>query len=213
MPSTRRSPRTDGEQTRSRILDSAGRLFAATGYAETTSKAIAADADVDVASINYHFGNREGLYQTVLAEAHRRLIQPEPLLRLSDSALSPRDKLARLIDTLLDGATGPERWPAGVLAREVLAPSSNLRVLLDQELQPKLVAVRRILSEITGFSPDDPALLRCLLSIGAPCLVLLVARDGLPGPLQPIGRMSRAELASHLLSFALGGLEAIARKD
>jgi TetR/AcrR family transcriptional regulator, regulator of cefoperazone and chloramphenicol sensitivity len=62
-----RSLRADGEATRAKILESAGRLFAAQGYAEATSKEIAADADVDLASINYHFGSRSGLYLTVLA--------------------------------------------------------------------------------------------------------------------------------------------------
>ena len=39
------------------------------GIRRNTQQAIAAPAQVDLASINHHFGNCSGLYQTVLAEA------------------------------------------------------------------------------------------------------------------------------------------------
>ena len=69
--------RADGEVTRSRILEAAGELIALHGFAETPSKAIATQAGVDLASINYHFGSRGGLYQAVLIEAHLGRIQRE----------------------------------------------------------------------------------------------------------------------------------------
>ena len=71
-----RGLRSDGEATRTRILEAAGELFATTGYAETSNKAIAAHAQVDLASINYHFGNRSDLYQAVLTEADRKFKAP-----------------------------------------------------------------------------------------------------------------------------------------
>ena len=58
--SRNRGTRADGELTRTRILETAGQLFAAHGFAATPSKAIAAQAEVDLASINYHFGSRNG---------------------------------------------------------------------------------------------------------------------------------------------------------
>ena len=56
------------------MLAAAGEQFVVTGYAETSSKAIAGQAQVDLASINYHFGNRSGLYQAVLARCHAQLL-------------------------------------------------------------------------------------------------------------------------------------------
>ena len=96
MTKPRRSARTDGELTRTRIMEAAGSLFAAAGYAETTSKAIAAKAGVDLASINYHFGSRRGLYQAVLVEAHRRVISFDDLQQVVEGALpapSPEQQL------------------------------------------------------------------------------------------------------------------------
>ncbi|MGC4029011.1 MAG: CerR family C-terminal domain-containing protein [Steroidobacteraceae bacterium] len=209
MSKPRRSTRADGELTRARILETAGPLFAAAGYAETTSKAIATQAGVDFASINYHFGSRSGLYQAVLVEAHRRIISLEDLRQIAASGLPAKDKLRWCIDSLIDATIGNDGWHARLFARELLAPSSNLRILYKKGVQPKFTLIRRILGEVTGIPESDPALLRCMISIVAPCLMLLVAgNSGLPGPPQQVLRMPQRELAAHLHRFAIAGLEA-----
>ena len=204
--------RSDGEITRARILEAAGMLFAETGYAETSSKAIASQAEVDVASINHHFGNRNGLYQKVLAEAHRRIINLDDLLEINGNPISAPEKLRTFISIIVKMAQGERGWHTKVLAREMLAPSSNLQVLLTEELQPKLAVLLSILSEITGIPKNDPALLRCLISVAAPCLMLVVAGNGLPGPGQHVLAMPQDILTAHLYHFALAGLEAIGRE-
>lgn len=52
--------------TRGRILDSARRLFAAKGFQQTSLRAIATDAGVDVALISHYFGNKRGLFLAVI---------------------------------------------------------------------------------------------------------------------------------------------------
>ncbi len=208
-----RGLRSDGEATRARILEATGELFATTGYAETTNKAIAAEARVDLASINYHFGNRSGLYQTVLAEAHRRLLGVNDLRELVESELAPTSKLRFLIEQLVQRATEePQAWHLRILAREVLAPSSHLQVLFQNEALPKMVLVKRMLSEITKIPAEDPALTRCLLSVGAPCLMLLVGGRSFPGPLQEVFQMPPATVVEHLFHFAMGGMQAIVQE-
>jgi len=89
MSKPARGLRSDGEATKTRILEAAGELFAATGYAETSNKDIAARAQVDLASINYHFGNRSGLYEAVLAAAHGQLLGMGKLRQLVGSESPP----------------------------------------------------------------------------------------------------------------------------
>lgn len=208
-----REPRTDGEATRVRILEAAGELFSITGFAETSSKAVAAHAGVDVASINYHFGSRGGLYQAVLVEAHRRVVDLAELQRLSESEGSAPEKLCRLIERLVDAATAnPRGWHLHVLAREVLAPSSHLQLLFQDAVRPKLSVIKGILSDITGIPTEDPALTSCLISVAAPCLMLLVGGPGGPGPIRELLQMPREAIVDHLYSFALAGLTAASRK-
>ena len=43
------------DSTKDRLLDSAERLFSEQGFAGTSLRAITSDADVNLASVNYHF--------------------------------------------------------------------------------------------------------------------------------------------------------------
>lgn len=208
-----RGLRSDGEATRTRILEAAGKLFATTGYAETSNKAIAAQAQVDLASINYHFGSRSGLYQAVLAAAHDQLLGIADLRQLVGSGSSPASKLRVLIEQLVAHATQePQAWQLRIIAREVLAPTSHLQILFQDEALPKMVLVKRMLSEVTKIPVDDPALTRCLLSVIAPCLMLLVGGRSFPGPLKDVFQMPSQTIANHLYHFAMGGLMAISRE-
>jgi AcrR family transcriptional regulator len=210
MNKATRGLRADGESTRAKILDAAGEMFAATGYAETTSKAIASHAGVDLASINYHFGSRNGLYQAVLLEADSRLVNLANLQQLDQSKLSGGNKLRAVIDQLVQQAVGDqEGWHVRVVAQELLAPSSHVQVLYNSELQPKLSILKNIISEVSGIPPGDPALARCMLSVIAPCLMLLIGHRGIPGPVQEVLQMSHQAICDHLCRFALAGLEAV----
>ena len=212
MTRPRRAPRTDGDATRLRILEVAGRLFAQSGYADTTSKVICIEAGVDLASINYHFGSRGGLYEAVLIEGHRRLIDLETLQALAGSDLPPEDKLGRLIDGLVTQFLLEKSWAARVLARELLSPSDHLNALIKQGVEPKIRVGLEVLSQITGLPPDDPALLRCLVSVLAPSLALLILGGLEKGVATEVLRTSVDDVADHLKCFALGGLAAISTR-
>ena len=58
--------------TRERILDVAERLFADSGFASTSLRDITAEAGVNLAAVNYHFGSKEALLGAIL----ERRIQP-----------------------------------------------------------------------------------------------------------------------------------------
>src|SRR6187431_1182396 len=205
--------RTDGQATRERILEAAGELVAANGYAQTTAKAIADRAEVGLTLINYHFNGREGLYRAVLIEAHRRLAKLSDMRDLAESALPAMAKLRVLIYGLVRPATKRQPgWHINVLAKEIFAPSANFPVLFEAEVPPKLAIIKQILSDITAIPVGDPALVRCVISVLAPCSMLLVAARGAPGPLDEVRRMPREAIINHLHTYALAGLEAIGRE-
>ncbi|MEC5387313.1 CerR family C-terminal domain-containing protein [Uliginosibacterium sp. H3] len=203
--------RTDGDATRERLLEAGGELFAADGYATTTAKAVAARAEVSLSLIHYYFGSREGLYQAVLIEAHRRLVDLDDLRRIAESSLSATAKLRAMIGGLVRQATRRQLgWHIHVLAKEVFAPSGHFPVLFQAEVIAKLSIVKQILSDITAIPADDPALVRCVVSVVAPCTMLLLGARGAPGPLDQTRRMPRKVVITHLHSFAIAGLGAIA---
>ncbi|MBE3638815.1 TetR/AcrR family transcriptional regulator [Mangrovicoccus algicola] len=210
-PRKKRTSRSDGDLTRRTILETAGEMFSSAGLAETTNKDIAARAEVDIASINYHFVNRAGLYQAVLTEAHRRIADRSDLERIVGSDLSAQGKLKELLRFLLGGTARELQWPLILLGREILAPTTHFAILQQEEILPKLQLVLPLLSEISGIPADDPVLLRCLPSIAAPCaLIALVGRGDSPLA-EELNSAPRDALVEQLYCYTVGGLEAVSR--
>jgi len=62
----------DSSDTRERILSCAERLFAERGFDSTSLRMITAEAEANLAAVNYHFGSKDELVREVL----RRRIEP-----------------------------------------------------------------------------------------------------------------------------------------
>ncbi|WDY55663.1 TetR/AcrR family transcriptional regulator [Pseudomonas sp. PSKL.D1] len=209
MSATPREPRKDGEATRQRILQAAGELFAAVGYAEASNKAVAAKADVDLASINYHFGSRNGLYLAVLDEARRRFLDIADLQRIVLGEQPATEKLRALVELVVHkAAQSRDNWHLRVLAAEILAPSPHGQAHLQAERPMKLSLLKTLFSEITAIPVDDPALTRCILCVTAPWAMLLIGPRGASGALHEILDMPADAVCTHLYHFALAGLQA-----
>ncbi len=54
-----------GLSTKNKILDAAEFLFAEHGFTDTSLRTITGEADVNLASVNYHFGSKKALIQAV----------------------------------------------------------------------------------------------------------------------------------------------------
>jgi AcrR family transcriptional regulator len=100
----------NGEATRDRILDAAEKLFALCGIGETSLRGITTEAGTNLASVNYHFGSKEALIQTVFA----RRLGPLNLERLE------------LLDKVESDADGPGPFLEQVLCAFV-TPALRLR--------------------------------------------------------------------------------------
>src|SRR3954452_20697161 len=57
------------EATRDRLLDAAERLFAEHGYQATTMRGLTAEAEANIAAVNYHFGCKQSLLEAVVHRA------------------------------------------------------------------------------------------------------------------------------------------------
>ena len=187
-------------------METAGQLFADLGYGGTTSKLICEECGCNVAAVNYHFGSRDGLYSCVLIESHRRLIGFNTLLDITKSEGDSRDKLSRIIDTLIDGIDSSQ-WHSRLFLREIMAPSVFIDEMIDKEALPKFSLLKTLVSDITGIEPDDPAMSLTLLSIVSPVMLLLVSnRDNLS---KVLGNFSedKPALKKHLKEFLFAGLD------
>ena len=60
---------SDDRDTRERLIEAAGQLFADHGFRKVTVREICRVAHANVAAVNYHFGDKLGLYREVLDTA------------------------------------------------------------------------------------------------------------------------------------------------
>jgi TetR/AcrR family transcriptional regulator, regulator of cefoperazone and chloramphenicol sensitivity len=210
----RSASRQDGMATRQHMLEVAGEVFAKRGYAHATSKEICNRAGTNVAAVNYHFGGKEALYSAVLVEAHRRLVTVEELAALAQSKADAREKLEAIIGRILSellAKNGKSSWQFRVLIREILSPSPMLDRMLKNEATPKAMILRSVVAEIMQLPPDHPAVVRSLINVIAPCVLLLIGHRGIARKVLPDLDMDPEVLKQHMLTFALAGLEAVAK--
>lgn len=89
--------------TKQRILDAAERLFATEGFDGTSMRAVTAEADVNLAAVNYHFGSKAALLEAVVG----RILGPateQQVARLDELEARPE---AATVEELLEAFAGP----------------------------------------------------------------------------------------------------------
>lgn len=175
------------EATRRRLLDAGRRAFARQGLDGARVEAIAREAGVNKALINYHFRGKQGLYREVLAEelqaASRELAaalaaQADPLQRLAAwpqalaALLSTRPQLGPLLlgERLRGGEDlpGTERGPGEELLAATLAAGAaagRLRAVEATTLQELLLGAL-LLADLGEERERAAALLAALIEGG-----------------------------------------------
>jgi AcrR family transcriptional regulator len=81
--------------TQAKILDTAEGLFMEHGFEATSLRQITAAAGVNIAAVNYHFGSKEELFQTVLT----RRLDPMNQERLALLARFEREIAPRVLSS------------------------------------------------------------------------------------------------------------------
>lgn len=209
-PATRPS-RTDGAATRSHLLVIAGQVFAERGLAGATSKEICERAGTPMASVNYHFGSREKLYETVLIEAHHQMIALDELEAIATLLPDARSKLRAVFSHLAAIANQSEvPWGFRVMLHEVMQPSAAIPLLVEKAIRPKVALMVALVAEVVGLPVGHPAVLRGTMFSVLPCIAMMLAPRQITGKLLHEAVRDPLPLAADFSDFALAGLDAIA---
>jgi AcrR family transcriptional regulator len=174
-----RGRRPGGPDTRGQILASARRSFAEKGFAGTTIRAVAAEAEVDPALVHHYFGSKDDLFLAALEiPVDPRALVPtvfdagvegagERLLRLFLSVWDDPDARLPLIALVRSSFTeeGPETLLQQGILRMVFQPlrarlpeaEADRRVMLVASQMVGLVMTRYVLAlePLASMPPEE----------------------------------------------------------
>jgi len=201
-------------ETRERLLKAAERLFAERGFKSVTVREICRAARANVAAVNYHFGDKLGLYRDVLHVAIDAMREATDAAREAGEGQPADEQLRRYIRIFLRRLLAPGHETVHQLInREISEPTPALDDLVQQGVKPRLEYLSGVISSMIGCEPSDPRVLRCVMSVQSQSLVY--AR---PNPIgERLGFKFRPtpsqidEVARHIAEFSVAGVHAVGR--
>ena len=156
---------------RDRILQAAGATFADKGFRGSTVREICDAAEVNIASVNYYFGDKKSLYEETLLLAREIGAKTYPTPDFS-SFESPELRLRGMILLLLNRlvANHTEPWPVKILMAEILNPSPAARPLIDGYIELFLDAVFTTVAQLLPPEAPESVVRQTSFSIVAQCV-------------------------------------------
>jgi TetR/AcrR family transcriptional regulator, regulator of cefoperazone and chloramphenicol sensitivity len=197
--------------TRDRILRAAQRLFADRGYADTSVRAVVAKARVNQASINYHFGGKDGLYREVLRATIRALTEQQ-LAHAEEMKGMPRENaLAEFIKYQLRPLAARDEIGRHfrIFNWEAVRPTAIYRKLMSEEATPFLSFAVDLMRRFMPKADHRTLTMAAIWLIGQ-CTVFVRNREQLANPPVSLYLDDAAVegLTSLISALALAGLAA-----
>ncbi len=197
------------DDTRQRLLDAAGQIFAAKGFDATTVREICSAAGANIAAVHYHFGDKLRLYTEVMSLA---CCQHSAFPDFGWTAETPpetrlRDFIRHMVSEMID----PDRpdWQIELMMREMGRPTDATTEVVNSYIRPMFEGLLAILRQFFPAGTSLQTLHLHAFSIVAQCLLYRYHR--------PIGRLLVGMdayqkffdldlLTDHIVAFSLNGI-------
>ncbi|MDO9140171.1 MAG: CerR family C-terminal domain-containing protein [Methylobacter sp.] len=199
-------------KTRQRLLVTASRVFAEKGYQDATIAEICEQAETNIASVNYHFGDKENLYLEAWRHAFQEDLRNHPSDGGIDADASAEVRLAGRIHSLITRISDPNSSFFAIVHKEMARQTSLLEKIMAQEINPERQALIAIIKELLGHNATDKQIQFCHASIIGQCFHLLKVKNM---KLSCETRRYMMDLndanafAEHIVQFSLAGIAAI----
>lgn len=206
---------SSNRETRLRLLEAAGEVFAEHGYRRATVRDICSRAEANIAAVNYHFGDKEQLYiaalQHWLGEALRKF---PPDGGLPPSA-PPEQRLHAFVRSWLFRMLGKgmPAWHGKLMAREMSEPTAGFDTILAESIRPLSNRLSGLVGELLGPGVPERTVRDCALSVAGQCCFYRHAHEMIKRlfPEHSQGTDEIEHLSDHITRFSLAAIKA-ARK-
>lgn len=186
------------------MLAEAARLFAERGFNKVTVRDICVAAGANVASINYHFGDKIGLYTTIVERGLGQLAD-EPRRITAATGSDPEERLRAFVTEMLQQMLEPAKdsHVHQLLMHEMADPTPMFDEIAKRVMRPRLSYLCKLVGELMDRPPADRVVVNAAASVQAQCLM---AR------LTTMKTSSIDELADHITRFSLAGIRELGQR-
>src|SRR5262249_5846334 len=195
-------------ETRERLLEAAGEVFAKHGFRDATIREICQRAKANIAAVHYHFGDKEELYAAVFSYARSCAVagfDNVPATAPAEERLRifVRAVLTRFFDE------GRPAWLSKLVAQEMIDPTKALDSLVNEQIRPNSERLKSIVRELIGVPMDEQELWRCTFSVAAQWLFYFHCGQVAHrlNPDQRFGPADIERLADHITKFSIAALK------
>ena len=206
------------DSTKMRILLAAGPIFARKGFKATTIREISDAAEVNLASVNYYFGDKQQLYLETVIHARQMRVQQVPAPQWDENT-SAEEKLHGFVSMILNRVVALQSapWQVHLLLREILQPTEACRKLVHDYFRPFLQGLMDLIDEIVQCELSEEKRMQLAFSIVGQCMYYRFAGDVASMMIENEGLSDEhfdiAHLADHITQFSLAGMKSISHKQ
>ncbi len=154
------------DEPKKRLIEAGLDLFSKYSFDGASTRMLVERAEVNLASIKYYFGSKEGLYLAVaghIVEEIEGLLGPrlaKAQEALKQEVLSEQQSfqlLCELLEFLITrflGRPETDKW-LSIIIREQLWPTEAFGILFEGFMKPLDLALFGLVARIMGLTPDD----------------------------------------------------------
>lgn len=148
------------DQTRLAILTAAERLYADHSFGDVTLRDIVAEAQVNLAAVNYHFGSKDELIAELyvsrsVALNRERLAELKAAEEAGNGHAAIRDVIRALVGPLLHGCLDPDRQRSAAARFMIRASAESVPVIRKIKTR-EIGHLRRFAAAMQRSLPDAP---------------------------------------------------------
>ncbi|HVN96612.1 MAG TPA: CerR family C-terminal domain-containing protein [Syntrophorhabdaceae bacterium] len=204
-------------ETKKRILEAACKVFAQSGFQNATVREICTLAGVNVAAINYHFGDKKSLYLDTLKHFQGAVGVKYPLTSDATKSRTPEERLEFFVSQFIRRVQDchEETSPRfrQLVVRELMEPTEGLDVIIEETIRPLAALLSSIVRELLGKNVTEPLVRLCCASIMGQSLFFFYAEPIItrlfPG-VKAAHDAKRKLIADHITRFSLSAIESLA---
>ena len=199
-------------ETRQHLIDAGAEVFAEHGFHKTTVREICKRAGVNIAAINYHFGDKKGLYTAIVQQGFLVANKEYSFTKGLVDRSNPKEKLLVFVRAFLRRMLCQEISAVygKLMAREMFEPTGAMEAIYEQSIKPMALYLSSIVTDLLGSEATQEQIRNCAESIVGQCFFYKHAQRVIKymHTDRVFDEKEIERLANHIVRFSLGGMKA-----